>query len=253
MNNHPGVKTPGYYRVVPAGTKNGLAAEAGGVTVEPAMKTLSAKANTNGFTLIELLLVIFMIAVLAAMLLPSLAGRDSTTNVRCMNNLKQIGIGYDMWASDHEGQFPAEGSIAKNGSLEFVSTGYASLQFRALSEFTRYPNVFVCPADKTRQAAANSKNLREENLSYFINVDATTNNPSHTILAGDRNLQANGQPVKPGLFELTTNLDSSWTHDLHLNCGVLVFADGHAERIRTNELNSVIQHQSLATNRLCVP
>ncbi len=218
------------------------------------MKALSGRGKVSGLTLIELLVVIAVIAILAAMLLAAINGGPKRAPLAmCMSNQKQIALGYNMWANDHSGEFPAQVPLADKGAMEFVSTGYASLQFRSLSDYLKYPNVFVCPLDKARQVATSTKDLRDENLSYFISVVATTNNPSHTILTGDRNLQANGQPVKPGLFELTTNLDSSWTHDLHLNCGILAFADGHAERIRTNELNSVIQHQSLTTNRLCVP
>ncbi len=214
---------------------------------------LSAKAKISGFTLIELLVVICLIAVLAALLLPALAGGGPSNTARCMSNLKQIDLGYLMWASDHAGKFPPQVSIADKGAMEFVSTGYASLQFRSLSDYLNQPNVFVCRLDKVKQVATSTKDLRDENLSYFINVEANTNNPSHTILAGDRNLQASGQPVKSGLFELTTNLDMSWTHDLHLRGGVLVFTDGHVQFVKTNDLNSFIRSQPLATNRFCVP
>jgi prepilin-type N-terminal cleavage/methylation domain-containing protein len=217
------------------------------------MKTLSAKAKISGLTLIELLVVICLISILAALLLPALAGGGPSNSARCMSNLKQINLGYMTWASDHAGKFPAEVGIADKGAMEFVSTGYASLQFRSLSDYLKYPNVFFCRLDKVKQVATSTKDLRDENVSYFINVTATINNPSHTILAGDRNLQASGQPVKPGLFELTTNVEMSWTHDLHLRGGILAFTDGHVQFIKTNDLNSFIRSQPLATNRFCVP
>jgi len=113
--------------------------------------------------------------------------------------------------------------------------------------------VFVCPADKTKFAATNYNSLREDNVSYFANVDATTNNPANTILAGDRNLSANSQLVKPGLFILTTNFDMNWTYEIHLKGGNLAFADSHVEWVNTTQLNSVVQRQLLATNRLVVP
>ena len=214
---------------------------------------LSAKAKISGFTLVELLVVIAVIAVLATMLLPALSRSGPAYGAVCMNNLEQIDLGYIMFASDHTGQFPAQVSIADKGAMEFVSTGYASLQFRSLSDYLKSPNIFICRLDKARQLATSTKDLRDENLSYFINVEATTNSPSKTILAGDRNLQANDQPVKPGLFEFPTNLDMSWTHDLHLRGGVLAFTDGHVQFVKTNDLNSFIRSQPLATNRICVP
>jgi prepilin-type N-terminal cleavage/methylation domain-containing protein len=236
-----------------ARAKIALVAGAFGVTVAPAMKTLPSKAKISGLTLIELLVVITVIAILAAMLLSHLAGGGPAYGAICMSNQKQITLAYSMWANDHGGEFPAQVPLADKGAMEFVSTGYASLQFRSLSNYLKNPNVFVCRLDKARQVATSTKDLRDENLSYFINVEASANNPSHTILAGDRNLQANGQPVKPGLFELTTNLEMSWTHELHLRGGVLAFTDGHVQFVKTNDLNSFVRSQPLATNQLCVP
>jgi prepilin-type processing-associated H-X9-DG protein len=239
----------------PAGNKNGLVAGAGGVTVEAAMKILPGKRRVSGFTLFEVLAILAILAILAALLLPDLLQRRRPyRGLSCASNLKQIGIAYIMWEEDHGGKFPAQIPSAEKGSMEMISSGYACLQFRPLSPYMpRNIWAFACPADKTKFAATNYNPLLEENVSYFANVDATTNNPANTILAGDRNLSANGQSVNPGLFVMTTNFDMSWTHEIHALGGNLVFADGHVEWVNTTQLNSVVQRQLLATNRLIVP
>ena len=58
--------------------------------------------NDTGFTLIELLVVIAIIAILAAMLLPVLAkAKQKTVGISCMNNLKQLTLGFLMYPGDH--------------------------------------------------------------------------------------------------------------------------------------------------------
>jgi prepilin-type processing-associated H-X9-DG protein len=70
-------------------------------------------------------------------------------------------------------------------------------------------------------------------------------------------LEVSGQPVKPGLFMLTTNAVVHWTREMHSRdpgkqCGNILFADSHVEFLRTN-LSAVIQRRGLAATRLAVP
>jgi prepilin-type N-terminal cleavage/methylation domain-containing protein len=62
---------------------------------------------TRAFTLIELLVVIAIIAVLAAILMPALQGalRKGRQTV-CLNNLHQIGIGFELYAGDYNSYWP---------------------------------------------------------------------------------------------------------------------------------------------------
>jgi len=221
------------------------------------MKTLTTRANTSGFTLIELLVVICVIAVLAAVLLPAHSGPSRATRVVCMSHLKQIDLGFYLYAEDYGGKFPMQVSVMNGGTMEFIYSGHAFPHFEKLRKYMNESQPFtmlVCPSDKSRQAATNYEALNDMNVSYFLNADAChTNNPSQTFFAGDRNLKSNGQTVGPGLLMVATNVDLNWSGELHLRGGNLAFADGHVEWSKTNELNSVIQHQLLATNHIVVP
>jgi prepilin-type N-terminal cleavage/methylation domain-containing protein len=104
--------------------------------------------HCTAFTLIELLVVIAVIATLAGLLLPALAsGKRKAQSIRCVSNLRQIGIAVRIHADDHDGRLPrvrASGDGATNG----VTDSLPSIQ-QVLRPLLQEKNeVFRCPADR---------------------------------------------------------------------------------------------------------
>src|SRR5579863_4464732 len=111
--------------------------------------------KNRAFTLIELLVVVGVIALLAAMLLPVLAGTaQGTLRTQCLNNLRQLGIGSTVCANDNNGVFvsakPSDNDNNTPGNPPFVQYAINSMYVNAVQQAgipftTNGPSVWSCP------------------------------------------------------------------------------------------------------------
>jgi hypothetical protein len=109
--------------------------------------------------------------------------------ITCVNNLKQIGLAFRIWAGDHGDQFPFNVSTNAGGTMELCTVGKddfdasAFLHFQIMSNELNSSLVLVCPQDSTKQAATNWVSLRPKNVTYLLRTgtNITEANPREIL------------------------------------------------------------------------
>jgi prepilin-type N-terminal cleavage/methylation domain-containing protein/prepilin-type processing-associated H-X9-DG protein len=158
---------------------------------------------THAFTLIELLVVIAIIAILAALLLPVLGkAKLKTQGVSCINNLRQLTLGFKMYPDDYRDLLLASLDVAAaqnrvrwvNGNLDFDGANRSNWdvnQDLAKSPIMPYIGknyaIWKCPADLamvTAAATGGAKKLprvRSNSMSQVFDVGSWLPSPPYRV------------------------------------------------------------------------
>jgi prepilin-type N-terminal cleavage/methylation domain-containing protein/prepilin-type processing-associated H-X9-DG protein len=236
---------------------------------------------TEGFTLIELLVVIAIIGILAGLLMPALAkAKSKARSLECRYNLKQLSLGWRMYADDHNDILPPN-NIRDVEWLDGCPHGYAStsgtwvlgdpctdkdawgIQNGVLYPYIKAKGVYHCPADKSTLDFSKQERTRSYSASFYMNGNRSMYTPqvktkSCNIRAAAKAfvfLDEHENSINDGVFFVHTPGDTG-EHSVHnefegahwmdMPSGRhdqgcnLAFADGHAEPWKWNWAKNLV-------------
>lgn len=190
--------------------------------------------NKKGFTLIELLVVIAIIAILAAILFPVFAkAREKARQTSCLSNMKQMGLGYQMYAQDYDEKYM--GTWYEPPASGDYWSGTWHYWYQMIYPYVKNDGVFFCPSYSAgdRSNAYGMPNWYSSGVSDS-EVAAMPYGSSGTVLLIETTWGVLDGSIFYASYHSDPNARLRDDHNGGLN---VTFADGHAKWTKVNQIN----------------
>jgi prepilin-type N-terminal cleavage/methylation domain-containing protein/prepilin-type processing-associated H-X9-DG protein len=208
---------------------------------------LQNRRERTGFTLIELLVVIAIIAILAAILFPVFArARENARRSSCQSNLKQIGLGAQMYAQDYDEKMvpvnvcgPILLETEKNSGNSSCTAGGASgaggyyhLWFHILHPYNKSVQLFNCPStSRSTPYAGEYTGSPDYGLNTYVGGLSLAAIPQVAVTPFAMDSRgANSYNHGPKPYSASPAV--SGAEDRHLETINIVFVDGHVKSVK---------------------
>jgi hypothetical protein len=196
-------------------------------------------------------ILITVVVVLAVVVVPALGrAKQKAARISCVCHVKKIGLALRIWANDNDDLYPMSAGNPDDSLRIDALEGRMFRLFQVLSNEFSVPKSVICPSD-TRSTATNWTSFANENVSYFIGLDANDTQPN-MVLSGDRNFTLEGRLLS-GVVSLGTNSPVAWAKDMHRQSGNIGLADGSVQQVTTELLRQQLKNSGDTTNLLVFP
>jgi hypothetical protein len=208
---------------------------------------MARTSRETAFSAVELLVMIAVVVALGLLFLRPKPDRKGG-RIKCVNNLKNVGLAFRIFATDHNDKFP--GSLLMSNITAFASIDIEQV-FNLLTNELSTPKILFCPEDRERRPAESFASFGAQNVSYFVSLSADENRPQ-SFLAGDRDIQVNGK-LASRLQPLTSNDVLFWSGAIHVDQGNIALGDGSVHQMSSERLKASLKDLGRSTNYLVFP